>query len=92
MALTITATLSGVALSAGLDGKDSSMRCEGWKRTGGAFTFGPVSWKQCENQAVVMLKVRQEKEEELPACLECWHECKENKIEILAVEPLNNDA
>lgn len=66
------------------------MRCEGWRRTGGAFTFGPVKWEQCAKEAIVMLKVRQEKEEELHSCLDCWNECKENNIEILGVEPLNN--
>lgn len=88
MALILTATLSGVALSAGLDGKEIEMRCEGWRRTGGAFTLGPVKWEQCNNEAIVMLKVRQEKEEDLPACLDCWNECKQNKIEILGAEPL----
>jgi len=64
------------------------MRCEGWRRTGGAFTLGQVEWKQCEKEAIVMLKVKQGKEETLPACLECWNECKEKKIEILGAEPL----
>lgn len=28
------------------------MRCEGYVRKGGVFTFGPVKWVQCENEAV----------------------------------------
>jgi hypothetical protein len=65
------------------------MQCEGWRRTGGAFTFGPVKWEQCENSALVMLTVVQNaKKEELPACRKCWNEAIENKIEISAVVPL----
>ena len=64
------------------------VRCEGWRRYGGAFTLGPVEWKQCENVAIVMLKVNQGKIEELPACAECWAEVRENKIEVLEVKPI----
>ena len=78
-----------------LDASDASClnaglgaRCEGWRRYGGAFTLGPVEWRQCENDAIVLLKVRQEKIEELPACAECWKEVLENKIEILESKPI----
>ena len=64
------------------------VRCEGWRRNGGAFTLGPVTWEQCKNDAIVMLKVKQGKIEELPACAECWEEGRENKIEILEVKPI----
>jgi len=52
-------------------------RCEGWRRKGGMFTFGPVHWSQCENDAVVTLTVRQDgvKRKPLPACKKCWQEC-----------------
>ncbi len=64
------------------------MRCEGWRRYGGAFTFGPVKWAQCDNNAIVVLRVEQEKIEELPACAECWQEALDNKMEILEVKPI----
>lgn len=66
-------------------------RCEGWRRYGGAFTFGPVVWKQCEDEATVMLKLRQEMEEvkDFPSCHTCWQEAVAKKIEILKAEPIN---
>lgn len=67
------------------------MRCEGYRRNGGAFSLGPVTWLQCENEATVTLKIVQdEKTEEFPACKTCWNECIENsdKIEIKEVKPL----
>jgi len=68
------------------------MRCEGWRRYGGAFTFGSVTWKQCENDAIVNLTVIQErKKETLPACLDCWNECIEKKIKIVKVVPIEKE-
>jgi len=65
------------------------MRCEGWTRYGGAFTFGPVIWKQCENEGVVMVKfIDKGEERNLPACMECWQKCIDNKLQILEVVPL----
>jgi hypothetical protein len=64
------------------------MRCEGWRRKGGAFTLGPTKWSQCENQSVVMLRVKQETEEELSACMECWKEAIERGINIFDSRPL----
>ena len=64
------------------------MRCEGWRRTGGAFTLGKPVWSQCENDAIVMLEVEQEKTEKMPSCLECWNEAKEKGIKVLSAEPL----
>ena len=48
------------------------MQCEGWRRTGGAFTFGPVTWDQCENDAIANIKFTQGKEsiKTLPGCKE----------------------
>jgi len=49
------------------------MRCEGFIRHGGAFTFGPVRWNQCEAEADVMLTVIQDgAEQNFPACFSCW--------------------
>ena len=67
------------------------MRCEGWRRRGGVFTLGPVKWSQCENQAVVMLRVKQETEQKLPACMECWREAVEHEMDILDSHPLTEE-
>ena len=51
------------------------MRCEGYRRTGGAFTLGPVKWEQCKNDAVVMMEFKHDGEvQTLPACRECLGE------------------
>ena len=68
------------------------MRCEGWRRYGGAFTFGPVKWEQCKNEAVVVLKVKQEKTEDLPSCIDCWNEAIERKIKIISSNPIKAEA
>lgn len=63
-------------------------RCEGWTRRGGAFSFGPVQWEQCENDAVITMTVIQEGEtSEMPACIECWSTALKTDMEILAVVP-----
>lgn len=64
------------------------MRCEGWRRNGGAFTFGPVKWSQCENNATVILEVVQEEVEQLPACMVCWQEAIEKGIKINHAKPI----
>ena len=68
-------------------------RCEGWRRHGGAFTFGPVKWEQCENDATVMLTVIQDgKQTVQPACQECWQEGSDNeKIKVMKVELIADD-
>lgn len=64
-------------------------RCEGWTRTGGVFTLGPVRWDQCESESIVFLTIKQEgKKERLPSCQSCWNETIENKITIIKVEPI----
>ncbi len=68
------------------------MQCEGRRRYGGAFSFGPPVWKQCENEAIVMLTVKQEKVDTLPACLKCWNEAVEKGIHIMDVKPLPEKA
>lgn len=64
-------------------------RCEGWRRYGGAFTFGPVKWEQCKNEGIVFIKFKDDgKIKTLPACKECWNECLSNGIEIIEVRPI----
>lgn len=65
------------------------MKCEGYRRYGGAFTLGPVKWEQCTNEATVNITFVQDgKEHTLPGCLECWQECIENKLDIKSVNPI----
>ena len=65
------------------------MRCEGWRRYGGAFTLGPVEWKQCGEEAVVTLEVVQDSEvATFPACMTCWGEAIDKGVEILNATPL----
>lgn len=68
-------------------------QCEGWRRIGGAFTLGPVHWKQCNRDASVMLTVKQDgKTETLPSCVICWNEAMEKGIPVLKVTPLSKEA
>lgn len=66
------------------------MRCEGYRRYGGAFSMTKPRWEQCKNDAVVTLTVKQAEVEEMPACMECWNEAKEHNIEIISAEPISN--
>jgi hypothetical protein len=66
-------------------------RCEGYIRKGGVFTFGPIEWIQCNNDAVVEIKFKQKDEpvNTLPACHGCWQKCIDSKnIEIISVNPI----
>lgn len=68
------------------------MRCEGWRRNGGAFTLGPVKWEQCKNDAIAIIKVVQDgKAEDFPACSICWKECIDKGIEIKGAQPVVAD-
>ena len=78
---------------------DKKQQCEGWKRTGGAFSFGPVRWDQCENDATVTLTVKQKEEsgckwvklKPLPSCTDCWNECIESKaIKVIEAVPITD--
>ena len=63
-------------------------QCEGWRRKGGAFLFGPAVWSQCENKATVMLEVVQDgKSIESPACFTCWSEVIAGEFEIASAKP-----
>ena len=75
------------------------MRCEGMVRHGGIMTIGRPFWKQCEKDAIVLVKVKQTSggfgheitEGEFPACLDCWKRAKETEgIEIISVEPVSD--
>lgn len=66
-------------------------RCEGWRRDGGAFTLGPVKWKQCEANGVVELRFEDQdtgKQKILPACKECWAECLATGVMIIEARPI----
>lgn len=66
-------------------------QCEGHRRCGGAFSFGPVVWTQCENDAIVMLTVEQNEKrpETMPACMVCWLEAvSTDGIKIVKVDPV----
>lgn len=70
---------------------NTEVRCEGWRRTGGVFTLGPVTWKQCENSGIVTLKFKDAesgKVKTLPACKECWGECLSAGIKIIETRPI----
>ena len=59
------------------------IRCEGWRRYGGAFSLGPMQWEQCPGAAVVMLTVKQEGYiKAWPACLECWAEAIDSGLKV----------
>ena len=62
--------------------------CGGERRYGGVFTFGPVKWEKCKNKPIVIIQIQHKNKqtENIPACLECWKECIENKLKILKVE------
>jgi len=62
------------------------LKCQGYRRRGGAFTLGPVEWEQCDDVPEVMLTI--EGKEPMPACKTCWKECIENNLKITKVEPL----
>jgi hypothetical protein len=67
------------------------MKCEGWHRHGGAFTLGPVTWRQCKNEATVLLTVKQDgKTRTWPACNTCWENARDPqwKITIVDVKPI----
>ncbi len=65
-------------------------RCEGWRRTGIFQMGGTGRWEQCKADAIVKLKFKNNfgKIQILPACQECWHECKETGVRIIKVTSL----
>jgi hypothetical protein len=82
--------MSNKAKSGEGESKVVALRCEGYRRRGGAFTFGPVSWAQCENRAVVFVTIDQGGEitKDCPCCLECWSEGIEQGIKQIDAKPI----
>jgi len=73
---------------------ENTVRCEGFRRAGGAFSFGPVKWEQCENVAVAMIEILQNDDQPaiFPACGACWHEALNNEnITVLDALPVTKD-
>ena len=72
--------------------KSNSMHCEGYRRRGGAFSLGPMTWEQCPNNAVVILTLKQKGEPkgEMPACAKCWEEARDPRwgIKIISAKPI----
>ena len=67
------------------------MRCDGRIKRGSIFTFGITEWKQCTNDAIVIIKCVQgdEREVTLPSCRECWQRgIDTTRIKILEVSPI----
>jgi hypothetical protein len=65
------------------------MQCEGFRRHGGAFSFGPVTWVQCTNEATAVIEVKQDgKTNKFPACDVCQQECGERGIKVVSVTPV----
>lgn len=64
--------------------------CEGYRRHGGGFAFGPPVWVPCKNKAIVMMKVRQEGAvNRFPACQQCLDEANATLgIKVLDVKPI----
>lgn len=56
----------------------SKLKCEGWRREGGAFTLGRPIWTQCKNDPIVMLKVKGN-DKYMPSCSDCWQETIDDK-------------
>ena len=60
--------------------RSTNMRCEGWTKHGGAFSLGRPEWRQCKNDAVIILSGTQSKcngtnkreRFSMPACMDCW--------------------
>jgi len=72
-----------------MSGTKIKNQCEGWTRNGGAFTLGPVSWKQCENQGVFRIKFKDgEAIQTLPACQKCLDECRRTGVKIIEIKNL----
>lgn len=66
------------------------VRCDTWRRHGNAFSFGPMTWTQCPNDAVVLLTVEQEGlvVKDSPACAACWEESRERGLKQLDAKPI----
>ena len=74
-----------------IETEQTKLRCEGWRRYGGAFTLGPPRWKQCKNDAEFLLTIEQDGEilKDSPACMECWKEGIEKGIKQISAVPVD---
>ena len=64
-------------------------QCEGWMRTGGAFTLGRPTWSQCEEEARVRITAEQDGQvKTYPACQQCWEQAIATGIKIMSVVPI----
>jgi len=70
-----------------------TVRCEGFRRYGGAFTLGPVRWEQCKEKATVQLRIKQDgKKQSFPACDTCWREAERTKgMKVISASPVKKD-
>lgn len=65
------------------------VRCEGWRRYSVFTLGGTTKWRQCENNAIVIVTaVQDDKTEDMPACMICWKEGVEKNIQINKVTPI----
>lgn len=70
------------------------IRCEGYRRYGGAFTLGLIKWVRCEEVAVVNITIEQDEDgrtykKTYPACMKCWNEAIESEsITVLNATPI----
>ena len=65
---------------------ETIIRCEGQTKIGAFQMGGYAGWRQCENDAVVILKVRQDKGKitDQPSCSKCWERGKKfSNVEIV---------
>ncbi|KKK76129.1 hypothetical protein LCGC14_2866780 [marine sediment metagenome] len=63
-----------------------TIRCEGQTKIGAFQMGGYAGWRQCENDAVIILKVRQDKGKitDQPSCDVCWKRAKKyTNVEIV---------
>ena len=65
-------------------------KCEGYRRHGGAFTLGPVTWTQCKENGIVLLTFKgiEGEVQTLPACNQCWNEFLESGGKVIKVKPI----
>jgi len=71
------------------DTSNTPIRCEGYRRYGGAFTLGPVKWEQCKENATVMITIEQDgKVSDFPACNTCGEEGRQKGLKQIAAKPI----
>ena len=69
------------------------IKCDGMEREGGAFSLGPVTWRECANPATLVMIVIQDgsQTERHYACQACREKGEANGIKIVSVEPLTGE-